>query len=193
MLNRFLVLALVASLSAPNLSLALTNPPDDPPTADEPSQPQDPTPPADPTPPDEPTEPEEPTPIDFATELASFISFADDVSALRSWFEALSAGEQETHAAAFNGQVDKLNAQETVLAEAITSQIDENKGDSNMYLLFETIKGMNPIKARKVFSNLVDRVSAKVNLDYVSTPRDPSKGQRARDAQAIRSYIGRAG
>ena len=91
-------------------------------------------------------------PLNFAAELAGFISYSDDVSA----------------------------------------QLEEGASDSNMYLLFETIKGMNPIKARKIFSSLVNRVSEKVNLDYVSSPADPSKAQRARDTQAIRSYIGRA-
>jgi len=131
-------------------------------------------------------------PLNFAAELAGFISYSDDVSALRSWFEALSTDEQATHMAAFNSRVDELNAKETTLLDAVSAQLEEGASDSNMYLLFETIKGMNPIKARKIFSSLVNRVSEKVNLDYVSSPADPSKAQRARDTQAIRSYIGRA-
>lgn len=137
---------------------------------------------------DDPTPPP-PPPLNFAAELANFISLADDVTALRSWYENLTPGEQAEYAEQFNTAVTNLDNKETTLFDLVGSQLDVGN-DSNLYILFETIKGMDPIKARRIFSSLTSKVSKRVNLDYVSSPSDPVKARRGRDMQAVRAFIG---
>jgi len=132
-----------------------------------------------------------PAPIEFVDELSGFIAYADDLAALRSWYENLTPDEQVRHRVAFEAAVRQLEASEDHLFNVIADQFTESASDSHLYTLFDTIKGMNPIKARTVFSNLIRKVAGRINHDYVSDPSDPLKAQRARDLQAIRSYIGR--
>lgn len=132
---------------------------------------------------------EEPAPS-FSSQLAGFISYSDDVQALTSWYETLSPSEQSTYTAQYTAALDKREAMEHAVATAIIEQLGGGCSDSNLYLVFDTIKGMDPIKARKVFACLVDHVSAHLNGEYLSSPSNPDVARRARDMQAVRAYIG---
>jgi hypothetical protein len=132
-------------------------------------------------------------PVSFSSTLATFISYSDDVSALRSWFETLSPAEQQQYLQSFQAALDKLAAMEDALVKAVLDQIDCSCGDSNLYLVFDTIRGMDPIKGRKIFSSAIDKLSARVNQDYVMSPSNPDLARRARDMQAVRAYIGHDG
>lgn len=129
-------------------------------------------------------------PVSFSSTLAQFISYADDVTALTSWFETLSPAEQGQYQAQYTSALDKLVAMEDGMVAGVLAQIDCSCGDSNLYLVFDTIKGMDPIKARKVFGSAVDKVSARLNADYLASPSNPDSARRARDMQAVRAYIG---
>ena len=133
--------------------------------------------------------PAEPPPS-FSSTLAQFISYSDDVQALSSWFETLSSSEQGTYAAQYKAALDKRAAMEDGVVGGVVEQLSCGCSDSNLYLVFDTVKGMDPIKARKVFSTLVDKVSAKLNADYLASPSNPDIARRARDMQAVRAYIG---
>lgn len=133
---------------------------------------------------------EEPPPS-FSSQLAQFISYSDDVQALTSWFETLSPAEQQTYTAQYTAALDKREAMEKAVAAAVVEQLTcGGCSDSNLYLVFDTIKGMDPIKARKVFACLVDHLSAHLNGEYLSSPSNPDVARRARDMQAVRAYIG---
>ncbi|MBI4860212.1 MAG: hypothetical protein HY815_08110 [Candidatus Riflebacteria bacterium] len=130
-----------------------------------------------------------PPPPSFSSVLAAFISYSDDVMALRAWFETLSAAEQQQYTAQFQAAVDKLAAMEDAVVNGVLTQLDEGCCDSNLYVLFETIKGMDAIKARKIFTSAVSKVSARINQDYLANPQNPDMGRRGRDMQAVRAYI----
>ena len=132
---------------------------------------------------------EEPAPT-FSSTLAQFISYSDDVQALTSWYETLSPSEQATYTAQYTAALDKRAAMEAGVAAAIIEQLGCGCADSNLYLVFDTVKGMDPIKARKVFSSLVNTISAHLNGEYLSSPSNPDVARRARDMQAVRAYIG---
>ena len=129
-------------------------------------------------------------PVSFSSQLAQFISYADDVTALTSWYETLSPAEQGQYQAQFTAALDKLTTMEDGLVTGVLNQIDCNCGDSNLYLVFDTVKGMDPIKARKIFGSAVDKVSSRLNGDYLASPSNPDVARRARDMQAVRAYIG---
>ena len=129
-------------------------------------------------------------PPSFSATLAQFISYSDDVQALTSWFETLSPTEQTTYRPQYSAALDKRTAMEDGVVAGIAEQLGCGCSDSNLYLTFDTVKGMDPIKGRKVFGSLVDKVSAKLNADYLSSPSNPDIARRARDMQAVRAYIG---
>lgn len=129
-------------------------------------------------------------PVSFSTTLAQFISYSDDVTALTAWYETLSTTEQAAYTEQFNTAHAKLATMEEGLVTGVTAQLDCGCLDSNLYLVFDTIKGMDPIKARKIFASAVDKVSARLNMDYLQSPSNPDLARRARDMQAVRAYIG---
>jgi hypothetical protein len=133
---------------------------------------------------------EEQPPVSFSTTLAQFISYSDDVTALTAWYETLSGTEQAAYTEQFNAAHAKLATMEEGLVKGVTDQLDCGCMDSNLYLTFDTIKGMDPIKARKIFASATDKISARLNMDYLQSPSNPDLARRARDMQAVRAYIG---
>ena len=129
-------------------------------------------------------------PPSFSATMAQFISYSDDVQALTSWYETLSPSEQTSYTAQYTAALDKRAAMEDGVAHGVIEQLGCGCSDSNLYLTFDTIKGMDPIKARKVFSSLVNKVSAYLNGEYLQSPSNPDVARRARDMQAVRAYIG---
>jgi hypothetical protein len=137
-----------------------------------------------------PTPPPVPTYPNFNSHLQSYIQYCEDVAALKNWFSALTAAEQEHHKPDYLAALARLGEAEDRLAQMVLVPLAA--GDEGwVYRLFDVMRRIDPIRARGLFVGVLDKVGARINMDFLQDPQNPIKARRARDVVAIRSWVGR--
>jgi hypothetical protein len=137
-----------------------------------------------------PTPPPPPTYPNFNSQLQSYIQFCEDIAGLKNWYSALTAAEQEHHKPDYLAALARLGEAEDRLVQMVLTPLAAGD-DEWVYRLFDAMRRIDPIRARGLFVAVLDKVGARINMEYLQDPHNAIKARRARDVVAIRSWVGR--